>query len=91
MTTKYPQSEKLLEVKDQSQLIGEFLSWLNSEGYEIAEWDENDDELTSEYMPEILYPVSLSIEKLLAKYFDIDLFELENERRQMIEELQQNG
>lgn len=88
MTTKYPQSERLLEVKEKSQEIGEFITWLHSQGFEIAEWSENEDEDTQYSMPEILYPTQLSTERLLAKYFDIDLDELENERRQMIEELQ---
>lgn len=85
--TKYPQSEKFLEIKDNSQIIGEFLSWLKS-NYEIGVWVDNEDEDTLEYLPEIILPSRCSTEQLLANYFDIDLDELENERRQMIEELQ---
>lgn len=34
-----------------------------------------------------LQPVNLSIEKILAKYFDIDLAKIEKEKRQMLEDL----
>ena len=76
---KYSEHEKLKEIQDQSQIIGEFLEWL---GYEheyficeklgqLQEW----------------YPISQNHQKLLAQFFDIDLDKLEQEKRQMLEEL----
>lgn len=70
---KYPECEKLASVSDQSQTIGEFLDWLGTMGYHIA-----DD------MP---YMLNRTIEEWLALYFDIDMDKVEDERRQILEEL----
>lgn len=92
MNNKYPESEKLLEVKEQSQEIGEFLTWLKSK-VALATWEENEDEDTNDYLPELLYPVGKysgdnGTQRLLAEYFGIDLDKLDAERMQMIKELQ---
>lgn len=81
----YPEHEKLKKVQKESQAVGEFLEWLRGEkGYEIARWnrddfDEEDDRLV---------PVHISIEKLLAEFFNIDTNKLEEEKRAMLAQLQ---
>jgi hypothetical protein len=84
MVMAYPECEKMNAVQGDSQKIGAFLDWLQNDlGIVLAEYDNEDDEL---------YRANYTIEKLLARYFDIDLDKVEQERRQMLEELRQaNG
>lgn len=81
MATDYPEHEKLAEVAEHSQAIGEFLDWLqNEKGYTIAHYgDPNMNWLT---------PVHRSIKDLLAEYYDIDPEALEGEKRDMLEQLE---
>ena len=69
----YPEHDKLHAIKDKSQLIGEFLEWLQGK-YTIAE-----------YEGDLLWPVHVSIETLLADYFNIDLNALEREKEDILE------
>lgn len=76
---KYPEHEKLHKVHEQSQVIGEFLEQLGSEGLSICEYVDRHDRWS---------PLSKNTEKILADYFGIDLDKLEKEKRQMLAELQ---
>lgn len=80
---KYPEHEKLNKVQDQSQWLGEFLDWLQSNGRVIGEWKEIEE--FGNYHK--LLPVSLNINQLLAEYFDIDLVKIDKEKRQMLKDL----
>ena len=80
----YPECEKLVKHRQESQTIGKFLDWLKHErGCVIAYWDKG------EYRgdDEQLYPCRDTIEQLLAEYFNIDLNKVEKERQQIIEDL----
>jgi hypothetical protein len=79
----YPECEKLLAVKDKSQLVGEFLEWASGKNMVLCARPKGDDE---EY-----YPVMQSWEKLLADFFGIDLNKVESERRAMLADLQAKG
>lgn len=74
--SEYPEHEKLKAVKDDSHKIGEFLEWLRSQGWVLAQWD--NDELTS---------IGYTTGALLAEYFKIDPRKLEEEKQMMIERL----
>lgn len=74
----YPEHDKLVAVKDESQAVGEFLTTC---GYALCEWVEAEDE------PNGYYPVAMSIERILAKHYGIDLGKIEKEKRQMLEAL----
>ena len=65
----YPEHEKLSKIKDQSQTIGEFLDWLDTEGLYLGEYDENG---------LLLYPTHKRHEYILATYFEINLDKLED-------------
>ena len=80
-----PECDKLHEVAEDSNKIGEFLEWLQGERQcVIAEYTGNPD-LCGQYE---LFPVKESIVQLLAQFYDIDLEKVEKEK-QAILELQQ--
>lgn len=75
----YPEHDKMRVIAKQSQTIGEFLAWAqNEKGWALCHLDQNE----QEYMP-----VYKSITVLLAEYFEIDLNRVEDEKRQMLDEL----
>lgn len=69
-----PELDKLIEAKRESQAIGEFLDWLHEQGMAIGSYDKNDE----------FYPTHISIEGILAKYFNIDMNKVEKERRKLL-------
>jgi hypothetical protein len=75
---EYPEHEKLTKVKDQSQLIGAFLDWLEQSGYTICEYSKKREEF---------FPIHQSVQKWLAEYFDIDLEKLDAEKVSMLDKL----
>lgn len=80
---KYPECEKLAAVKEKSQMLGEFLSWLRgNKEFELAKWGRDD------YGEDALMPTHASTESLLAEFFDIDMARVEKEHQDMIRELQ---
>jgi hypothetical protein len=74
--TKYPEHDKLAAVKDKSRAIGEFLERAYREGVRLCEADD-----------EGWIPLGERIEATLARYFEIDLQRLEDEKRAMLDEL----
>ena len=65
-----PEHEKLKEVQPQSQAIGEFIEWLSEQGIWLASLNRFDR----------FDPINDGTEKLLARYFEIDLKVLEAEK-----------
>lgn len=82
MSTKkrYPECKKMAAVKNESQAIGSFLDWLEGEDLFICNLEKE------EYRP-----IHTTIEKLLAEYFEIDLDKVEEERRQILDELRSHN
>lgn len=90
--TKYPECEKLHAVHEESQKIGEFIEWLRyDKGIQLGKYytvDElNEADPGMEYQSGEFIAVYDPINKLLAEYFEIDLDKVEEERRQILEEL----
>lgn len=77
---KCPECEKLVEVSEESNKIGEFLSWWNQKGAELCYYDEG---------IEMWLPVGFSVNEQLARYFNIDLDKVEQERRELLKWLQE--
>lgn len=80
----YPEHNKLKAIQEQSQAICEFIEWLesgeagkNGEILEIATLDVECGEVD---------PYFEKKEPLVARFFNIDLDKLEEEKRQMLEE-----
>ena len=77
--SNYPEHDRLSEISDISQSIGQFL---DESEYILAEYHRPDG-----YSEEHLFPVQKPITQILADYFEIDLNKIEAEKRQMIEEM----
>lgn len=83
MASSYPEHEKMQAIKDESQSIGAFLDWLcNENGIELCRFSSHNDNLM---------PTNEGIEKLLARYFKIDLKKIEREKLQMLDEMRKAG
>lgn len=83
----YPELEKMQAVSGESQKIGRFLEWLQSEReprIELAVWHGGK-------FGDELRPSNLKIEPLLAEYFNIDLVIVEYERRVMLDSIREGG
>ena len=80
-TLELPEHEKLKLVKDRSQSIYDFLEWCAEQGMALASYGEE------RGYRDTLFHVGESREQLLARFFEIDLDKLENEKRAIIEEM----
>lgn len=79
----YPEHEKLAKVSTLSNQLGEFIDWMEGEGWLFAEWVE------SEYRggDAQLTPVHKTINEWLALFYGVDLQKIEDEKEQMLEEI----
>lgn len=66
-----PEHEKLKEIQPRSQEIGEFLDWASEQGLYLSRF-------VSDYQQ--YQPTNEGTEKLLSRYFEIDLQVLEAEK-----------
>ena len=85
---KRPNLDRAKEVQKDSWVIGEFLEWLQNDSpyllmVERTYIDEYDWETTD------FFPTNDSIEKILAKYFNIDLKEMRREQDAVYKQLQE--
>ncbi len=80
---EYPEHEKLTAVKEKSQLLGEFLDWVEQKGYVFCYYDSDGERgIFDRYRP-----IHKPIEKWLAEFYEIDLKVLEEENQQMLAEI----
>jgi len=88
---EYPECEKLLKVSERSQIIGEFLEWLNEKNLTICEIQE--DFPCEECGEESLQYVQnyKSIEDRIADFFGIDMNKVEKERQQMLDDIRKEN
>jgi hypothetical protein len=75
---KTPELEKMKAVQSESQAIGTFIDALSQRGILLASYDDKDR----------LWPISKSIEQILADHFKIDLAKVEKERQAILKALQ---
>ena len=93
--TDYPEHEKLKAIKDKSQEIGSFIEWLQvSRQIIFARYEDVEytvDDLFSDKGNKVkineLVPFHIPIEQTLAEYFGINLKKLEEEKRQMLDDI----
>lgn len=75
----YPEHEKIHAVKEQSQAQGDFLLWIEQQGFYLMQWSKEIEEDV---------PVTESTEQLLARFHGIDLKALAAEKDAMLEAYQ---
>lgn len=100
-SAQYPEHAKLKRVQDQSQVIGDFIEWLNRNNYSIAIPHRHSPECRDQsamlesfgcgYSAGELQEIYETTEQLLAKYFQVDLAALEREKRDMLQALRKGG
>jgi hypothetical protein len=94
-----PECDKLHSVKDESQIIGNFLDWLFSNGKVLCKWEDTkyydkNGNLTDKYNRdgysdlEGYYPTRDSIENLLAEYFEVNMDKVNKEREELLNWIQ---
>lgn len=82
---RWPEHEKMAAITDDSQTIGLFLDTC---GYTLCEWIGETDEGEG---VEGFYPVRGGINAILATYFQIDMNEIEREKRAMLDQLRKQN
>ena len=86
----YPEHAKLHAAKDRRALAQAFYDWLlEDKKYSICERVKAQ-AAGNEWVPAGYFPINVAPHKLLGEFLDVDPDELENEKRRMLEELQ-NG
>jgi hypothetical protein len=75
-----PELAKMAAHNDESQIIGEFLDVIFSQGMVLCEWDT----VVGGNREEQLFPIDKSIEQILADFYGIDLKKCEQERRELL-------
>jgi hypothetical protein len=83
-----PESQRLIAVSEQSQAIGEFLDWLN---FELEITFCVLDERTDRFRSARGMGVFTSTERLLARYYGIDLDRVDRERGRLLAWLRAKG
>ena len=81
-----PECDKLLEIKEQTQDMGDFIDWMDVNNWTICSWVEGQDNGYA-WRESGFAPIKLSTEKLLAQYFEIDLDKVEAEKRELLKYL----
>jgi len=84
-TSEYPEHEKQRKVLEKSQVIGEFIEWLRYEGYDLISVEYNSSDFP------IINRMPGTISQILARYFDIDLNKLEEEKRDILNKLRESA
>lgn len=83
-----PECEKLAAVSEESNKIGSFLDWLFSKDFVIAGYEHSGARWETLVVVREFQGGS-GINRLLAKYYDIDLDKVEDERRALLEWLRE--
>jgi hypothetical protein len=78
-TTDFPHCRKLSEASKDTQPAGEFIEWLATRGIVLAE--QTDEPGSGSFG---LVPCTLWVSELLAEWKNIDMREVERERREML-------
>ena len=88
----YPECEKLSKVSRESQKLGDFLEWLKGQGYYLCKfYDRETLDASRDQSEEGFYPDYISIIDILAKYFDIDMNKVEEERAEILKKLREQN
>lgn len=78
---KTPECDKIVSAQPQSRTISNFLEWLDEQDWEIAQRLEDRPHRGQ------LAPITEGRERMLARFFEIDLDKAENERQALLASL----
>lgn len=80
--------EKMQKVIDsgETETLTNFYDWLNEQGYQICSRVKDGHTWSPRYAP-----VSINPNELFAQFFEIDLNEVEKERREILERIRNNS
>lgn len=89
LAIRYPEGQKVKEVQKESQALGEFLDHLKEKGIYLCAQHSHSEACDKDCFlkKKEWFPISDSIEKVLAQYFCIDFEKLESEKLVMLEEI----
>lgn len=76
--SNYPLHEKLAEMKEHHQAVQDFLAWIDTKGYVIAQYRENSD---------FPVPTFRKKESIISEFLGIPEAEFEAEKRAMLDAL----
>jgi hypothetical protein len=79
-TIETPEIDKMKAIAGDSQKIGNFIEWLSENKMEICEIRHGK-----------RFSITGSIEKLLSKYFEIDLIKVDKEKQTILDELHKSN
>jgi hypothetical protein len=82
---RFPEHEKMAAVQEHTQVMGEWVSWLQAKGYVLAEYGTG--KPGDDRSPDRLYAVHSDPMALMAEFFDIDPVKVETEKRAMLDEM----
>ncbi len=82
---EYPEHEKLTAIQEKSQLLGEFLEWARSNGYDFCQMTTQEEGSPWERVE--YQPYRKSVDQILAEFYEIDLRKLEEEKREILASL----
>ena len=77
---QYPEHDKMTALRSKIDVVTEFLEWAEAQGYLIGKHAE-------EPFGDCYAIIPAGIERLLADHFKIDLKKIEQEKRDMLDEL----
>jgi hypothetical protein len=86
MKVKTTNLDKIHEVREQSQIIGEFLAWLSSKDNGICLCEPVK---IQGYFDEVYAPIHETINSLLYRYFGIDENAAEQERMNLLKQIRE--
>lgn len=78
-----PECNRMLEIRERSQAIGEFLEWLNEENIILCNYPVEGSDL--------YHPASQNTHILLHKFFNLDPDVIEAEKRAVLEHVRNNA
>lgn len=81
--TQYPEHQKMHEVKDEAQAIGEFLENLGNMGLVLC--DKEGDGFGR------LLPTRRNLQDIIARHLEIDLKKIDQEKQQMLDTIRANN
>lgn len=87
---EYPEHEKLRSLNGSNQVVGEFIEWIQHQGYVFAKYERMKfDNIFNNgtHCHVVLSPHYINIPGLLEQFFEIDSSILETEKRQMLDEM----